>query len=222
MKRLIIIGEGQTEQAFCKDILQPHFINFDIFIQNPTISKSGGGIVEWTHLKADIDRFLRSSDAYVTLLIDYYGIKDKHAFPSWDESKTIPNKALRMDLLESAMSRDIEETRNRFIPYIQLHEFESLLFADKEVFDRSFTPEEYDDYEYLKATFRDFENPEDINDGSKTAPSKRLERILRDYTSNKPSTKAFWGPMLAGEIGLDQIRQTCPRFNKWIENLEQI
>ncbi|WP_421977586.1 DUF4276 family protein [Roseivirga seohaensis] len=222
MKRLIIIGEGQTEQAFCKDILQPHFNKFDIFIQNPTISKSGGGIVEWVHLKADIERFLRSSDASVTLLIDYYGIKDKHSFPGWEESKRIPDKAKRMDYLESAMSQDIEETRNRFIPYIQLHEFEGLLFADERVFDRSFTQEEYDDYEYLQATFREFKNPEDINDGSKTAPSKRLERILRDYTSNKPSTKAFWGPMLAGEIGLDQIRRKCPRFNQWIENLEQI
>jgi hypothetical protein len=223
MKRLIIIGEGQTEQAFCKDILQPHFNKFDIFIQNPTISKSGGGIVVWAHLKADIERLLRSSNACVTLLIDYYGIKDKHAFPGWEQSKAIPNRAERMSHLEAAMHEDIaEQWRHRFIPYIQLHEFESLLFADEVVFKRSFTQEEYSDYEYLETTFREFENPEDINDGSKTAPSKRLERILRDYTSNKPSTKALWGPMLAGEIGLDQIRRKCPRFNQWIKNLERI
>jgi hypothetical protein len=35
MKRIIIIGEGQTEQSFCNDVLQPHFSARGIFIQNP-------------------------------------------------------------------------------------------------------------------------------------------------------------------------------------------
>lgn len=39
MKRLIIICEGQTEQEFCNDVLQPHFNQLGIFIQNPTIKK---------------------------------------------------------------------------------------------------------------------------------------------------------------------------------------
>jgi hypothetical protein len=48
-----------------------------------------------------------------------------------------------------------------------------------------------------------------------------MEKILRDYTT-KPSTKSFWGPMLAQEIGLKKIRSKCPRFNAWIDKLENI
>ncbi len=45
MKRIIIIGEGPTEQEFCKDVLQPFFFKYDISIANPIIKKSRGGIV---------------------------------------------------------------------------------------------------------------------------------------------------------------------------------
>lgn len=38
MKRIIIIGEGQTEQSFCNDVLQPHFSSKGIYIQNPVMS----------------------------------------------------------------------------------------------------------------------------------------------------------------------------------------
>lgn len=32
----------------------------------------------------------------------------------------------------------------------------------------------------------------------------------------------IYGAMLAEEIGLANIREKCPRFNTWIENLETI
>ena len=223
MKRLIIIGEGQTEQAFCKDVLQPHFVHKHIYIDNPTISKSGGGIVAWKHLMADINRFLKGeSQCVVTLLIDFYGINDKHEFPAWEAAKMIPDKSKRMAHLESAMADEIgADYQHRFIPYIQVHEFEAVLFSDRKIFERCFTANEYQDYALLEATFNEYDNPEDINDSPETAPSKRMEKIVRDYTT-KPSTKSFWGPMLAQEIGLQKIRSKCPRFNAWINKLENI
>ncbi|HCX24376.1 MAG: hypothetical protein CMB80_34100 [Flammeovirgaceae bacterium] len=223
MTRLIVIGEGATEQAFCKDILEPHFLP-DLIIHAVTIKKSRGGIVHWSFLKKQIEEHLKQDQsAYVTLFIDYYGIKDQHEFPSWEAAQAIPGKSIRMDHLEGAMSHEITEgLRRRFIPYIQLHETEGLLFSDKRVYDESFTQEEFDDYTYLEETFNQFDNPEEINDGPDTHPSKRLERILRDYTSNKPSTKAHWGPLIATEIGLPTIRRKCPRFNAWVEKLENI
>lgn len=33
MKRIIIVNEGETEQEFCKDVLQPHFLRQDILIE---------------------------------------------------------------------------------------------------------------------------------------------------------------------------------------------
>jgi hypothetical protein len=55
-----------------------------------------------------------------------------------------------------------------------------------------------------------------INDGSTTAPSKRLDRIIKGY--NKP----VFGSLLAEAIGLQKIRAKCPRFNTWVNALESI
>jgi hypothetical protein len=46
MKRIIIICEGPTEQAFCKTNLQVHFQTKGIYIQTPLIKHSRGGIVK--------------------------------------------------------------------------------------------------------------------------------------------------------------------------------
>jgi hypothetical protein len=218
MKRLIIIGEGQTEQAFCHDVLQPYFTRLNVQIQNPTIKKSKGGIVEWKILKKEITYHLQDDpSAIISMLIDYYGIHKKHGFPHWAEALRIADKNQRMDFLEQAMYEDIEERyRHRFIPYIQLHEFEGLLFCDKQVFDDNFEDEEFTDYHYLEETFQQFNNPEEINDGNTTAPSKRLARIITGYR------KTVYGPLLAGEIGLPKIRSKCPRFNDWIEKLSRM
>lgn len=39
MKRIIIICEGQTEQSFCKNVLQPYFTTKNIWLETPTIKK---------------------------------------------------------------------------------------------------------------------------------------------------------------------------------------
>lgn len=217
MKRIIIIGEGQTEQAFCNDVLQPYFNQFDIYIENPTIKKTKGGIVSWKELRKQINMHLQQDrEAYVTLLIDYYGIHENLQFSGWNQSLTIVNKNDRMDFLEDAMLNDIDESfRNRFIPYIQLHEFEGLLFSDLQIIADNFDADEFQDYNYLCETINSFNNPEMINDGKETAPSKRLNRIIKGYG------KTVMGPLIASEIGLTRIREKCPRFNAWINILSQ-
>ena len=122
-----------------------------------------------------------------------------------------------MDFLERAMFDEIEEQyQYRFIPYIQLHEFECLLFCDKQVFDDYFEEKDFADYHCLEKTLSEFANPEDINDGRMTAPSKRLATIITGYQ------KTVYGPLLAGEIGLAKIRARCPRVNRWIGHLSRI
>ena len=71
-------------------------------------------------------------------------------------------------------------------------------------------------YDYLVATINDFNNPEMINDGSETAPSKRLSKIIQGYS------KISYGSLVAEEIGLLKIRTKCPRFSGWITKLENI
>ena len=59
------------------------------------------------------------------------------------------------------MLEEIDESiRYRFIPYIQLHEFEALLFSDISVIEDNFEFDEFKDYDYLLETDKDFSNPD--------------------------------------------------------------
>lgn len=222
MKQLIIIGEGKTEQAFCKDVLYNHFFDRGILIHNPTIKKSNGGIVAWQVLKKEIEIHLKSSPtAIVTTLIDFYGLKERHNFPLWNESKSKIKISEKIAVLEKAMVDAIDESiRHRFLPYIQVYEFEALLFSDATIFDTQFEKTEFLDYQYLQETL--LIEPEEINDGATTAPSKRLERIIRGYKSEIENNKVIYGTLISQVIGLERIRERCPRFNQWIETLENI
>ena len=217
MKRVFIICEGQTEQAFCNTILSPYFVNKGIDIRPPIIKQSKGGIVEWEVLKKQITDHLKNDTSahIITSLIDYYGIKKWHNFPKWEEAEQEPNKNKKMEILEQGMKESIEEKINfRFIPYIQLHEFESLLFSDMDIFYKQIPSEFLAKPEILKRMFRDCDDPEMINNNKDTSPSHRLERIIHGYN------KVLDGTFLAKIIGLPKIREKCPRFNCWLNIIE--
>ncbi len=99
-----------------------------------------------------------------------------------------------------------------FIPYIQLHEFEGLLFAHERGFDYI-----HNIREQKRQVIRDiiigYPNPELINDGAETAPSKRLKGLIPRYK------KTFHGPIIALENGLEPILEKCPRFSGWVRTI---
>lgn len=215
MKRIIIICEGQTEQEFCKDVLYPYLFAKGIIISHPLIKKSNGGIVSWYHLKKQIEGHLKEdTSAMVTTFIDYYGTHEKHSFPNWTDGLALPDKNERLTFLESAMKADIDEScKYRFVPYIQLHEFEGLLFNNIEVFKQHIPINELLDLAELDRIIRQNPNPELINEGRETAPSKRLKKLVFGYS------KRIYGPIIAEAIGLENIMNKCPRFNQWIASL---
>lgn len=214
MKRLIIICEGPTEQAFCNDILRDHFLPKDILLDAPTIKHSNGGIVAWETLKKQIITHLNEGNCIVSLFVDYYRIRDSYNFPGWMNSKSITDIYDRMRYLFEQMSLDIDiNLRSRFIPYIQLHEFEGLLFSDISVFPNNFTKDELD-FSLLETAVKSAHTPEEINNGPNTAPSERLKRAIKGYD------KIVYGSCLASDIGLKTIREKCILFNEWIEKLE--
>lgn len=216
MKRIIIICEDPTEVEFCKTILAPYFLSKEIFLQTPLIKKSGGGIVNWGVLKQQITAHLYEQEVIVTTLIDYYGINEKHKFPKWEAAKKRVKKDERMDFLEKAMKEDFGDAlKYRFFPYLQLHEFEGLLFNNIAAFDKELEPDEFD-RAALKKVIDDYPNPELINDNSKTAPSKRLENLIKGYN------KIVYGCIIAENIGLSKMRKKSPRFNHWITILENL
>ena len=148
------------------------------------------------------------------MLVDYYGIKEQFNFPGWEESLRIVDKTERLHFLLEKMEEDIPETlRYRFIPYIQMHEFEGLLFSEVHAFLNSFEEDEIK-IEDLQAAADAFESPEMINNSPETAPSKRLIDAIPDYD------KIVFGNCVAMDIGLEKIREKCPLFNEWVEKLE--
>lgn len=218
MKRIILICEGPTEQAFVNTNLQVYFISKNIYIQSPLIKASRGGIVKWNKLKEQIEIHLKAEpNAYVTTFIDYYGMYDKFHFPQWNESQQIVDLNKRMDALELGMQNDIDiNLRHRFIPYLQLHEFEGLLFNDINIIKAQIPKEDIVGLPELEKTFADYDNPEMINSNRTTSPSHRLMRIIKGYN------KVVYGDILSEAIGLLRIRQKSPRFNSWITKLESI
>ncbi|WP_087138287.1 DUF4276 family protein [Elizabethkingia meningoseptica] len=214
MKRVIIICEGETEREFCQNVLAPHLIHHDIHIQAPLIKKTMGGIVKWEILKKEIETHLQEPNAIVTTFIDYYGLYQKYSFPNWEEAEKIADKNARMDFLENAMKMSIADTiRHRYIPYLQLHEFEGLLFNDIQIFHEQVPKAELVGLAELEKTFEDYDNPEMINNSKLTSPSHRLKRIIKGY--NKP----LYGHYFAEAIGINRIREKSPRFNEWINKI---
>ena len=187
MNRLIIVCEGETEQEFCKDVLASYFREKNIYLEYPTIKHSNGA-----------------------MFIDYYRIKDSYSFPGWEEAKQIENVYDKMKCLFCRMKNDMpEELRDRFIPYIQLHEFEGLLFSDISVFKNNFTSDELQ-FSELEEAVKSADTPEEINNGPATAPSVRLMKAIAGYN------KVVYGACLASEIGLTSIRSKCKLFDEWI------
>jgi len=210
MKTVIIICEGPTEEVFCSNLLSQYLQN-SCRIEVRLL----GGNCNWQRIKDMLEKALKQQkNALVTTFFDYYGVKTKK-FPNWKETVGI-NKANvreRIEILESGMLEEIDSNlRYRFIPYVQLHEFEALLFNNIEVFDEMFEFEQYDRAELLNI-FNEFPDPEMIDQGTETSPSHRLIKIIPAYR------KVIQGNAIAEKIGIEQIRQKNKHFNDWIEQL---
>jgi hypothetical protein len=222
MIRLYLFAEGQTEQTFATNLLSPHLANLGIYIKAILIAhaKKGGkvhrgGGRNYLPMKNDICRFLseeKEKNVFFTTMIDLYAIPAD--FPGLDDAEKlrhIPDK--RVKALETTFANDINDSR--FIPYIQLHEYEAYLFSDPAKF--SFFYEKHDkEISTLKAIADSKTTPELINDGLHSAPSKRIIAQFPDYEGAKPVV----GSTVAELIGLDVIRNKCPHFNEWLSRLE--
>lgn len=210
MKYLIIICEGPTEIEFCKKVLYPHLFLKGITLQPVLPKKSGGGIVGWDAFKTQIKTHL-SVSCSVSTFIDFYGLKS--SFPNYKKALGLPSHKAAVELIEKGMADEVYDFH--FIPYIQLHEFEGLLFSDIAPFRNSFSAKECN-LAQLLLIMEANPNPELINNGKYTAPSKRLLECIPVYN------KVIHGSEIAVNLGLESIMLKCPRFRRWIETLESI
>lgn len=155
----------------------------------------------------------QNMDAYFTTMFDLYALPED--FPGFAEAKKINDPYGRVNTLENAFAVDM--AHQRFIPYIQLHEFEALILSDPSEFSSRFI-EHTRGIRNLIDMCATFSSPELIDDDINNAPSKRIIREIPDYKGTKSSA----GPTIAQRIGLQTIRQKCSHFNEWLTKLENI
>ena len=212
MKTVIVICEGETEEEFCKTLLSVYLQKYcKIRIEVRLL----GGNCSWDRIKDMAEKALKQQkNALVTTFFDYYGVKTKN-FPNWEKTIGMNNANVRdrIKILENGMCEEIDsKLRYRFIPYIQLHEFEAFLFNNIEVFDSNFKRSEFNRANLLDV-LNEFPDPELINQKIETSPSHRLIEIIPSYE------KIIYGNILAEMIGIEQIRQKNKHFNDLIEQL---
>ena len=219
MTDVIVVGEGQTEETFVRDMLAPALAAESVFLEPRLIRTSPtgrGGALSYPRVLRYLRNTLRQrGDTYVTTFFDLYRLDD--AFPGFSESTTLQDPLARAALIETLLSEAVILEagcrENRFFAHVQPYEFEALLFADvAKLVDiepawKPFTAQ-------LSAVRARAESPEHIDDGSDTHPSERLRRILRPGYQ-----KTLHGPLAVLHIGLSQLGEECRHFAQWLGKL---
>ena len=219
--RLNITAEGQTEERFVKQTLSIYLSDFKVYadVRNVLTSKDKdkqyrGGLISYKKAKADIQTWLKHDNAnnvFFTTMFDYYALPND--FPGFEDSRKIQDKYERIEFLEKEFAKDISDSR--FIPYIQLHEFEALLFSKPDIILNHYFEHDKAVKELINVA-KEFSNPELINDNVDTAPSKRIIKLIPEFN------KVHIGATLAGEIGIEELKKSCRHFNNWITKLESL
>lgn len=233
MKTVIlnILCEGQTEEKFVKDVLKPYLKDRNIIAKTRLLCTSRkenkkGGLVSYQQAKADLEKWQKenlrkSNDSeihYYTTMFDFYALpKD---FPGFAEAKDMTDAYQKVELVEKQMLDDTQF--KNFIPYIQLYEFESLLFSDikKLINEYPNCKKEIENLNtILTKEFQD--NPELINHSVRTAPSKRIIDAIENkkkYNYNKPKS----GASITKAIGIVKILERCKHFRQWVDQLVKL
>jgi len=226
MTRLLMLVEGHSEQAFVNTTLRPHLEGHGVYAE-PTIlltssPPSGGayrgGVGNWSQIHGHLRKLMGSTDAWVTTMLDFYGLpKD---FPGQDEIRGHDNPREAVGLLETRFAEAVSHERGheRFIPYLSLFEFEALVFS---------SPTTVADYfdcrrltENLQTIVREAGSPELIDGGKDTHPKTRLTCLLKEQSHEyEPKND---GSAILQIIGVPAIRAACPHFNAWLTRLESL
>lgn len=210
MIRLAVAVEGATEREFVKGVLAEHLrvsgIEATPILLGRARGSHGGGNVSTERLASEMSHLYWKFDA-VTSLVDLYGFRDDL---SGDP------EALQERLFTEIENRiGHEVNRAKVLPYVQRYEFEALLFSNAGVF-ADLPGVSGESVRSLQQMRLQYHTPEDINDDSETAPSKRILRAIPRYR------KVVNGPPLTAKIGLTVIRAECPRFGAWLTRLESL
>lgn len=224
MNELVILVEGETEQTFVRDQLAAHLALHNTTAW-PVLSgkhRKQGGVRKWETARGDIVRILKEG-RYCSTMFDYYAMPKNWPGRTEATARPCPDRAIHveermLDDIAAAMGARFDP--RRFVPYVALHEFEALAFADVRMLASVLAPVSRDTEERLAERFGkillEAGEPEAIDDGYDTCPSRRIGNIVPAYK------KRVLGPTVTNRIGLDVLRARCPHFGQWLAHLEQL
>jgi len=217
MSRVRVLVEGQTERAFVDGVLKPHFDPSGIYL-HALMFRPRGGRPRYAQAKERIaNSFKEDNDLICTTMVDFYELgKDWPGREQANSCRTVTEKA---KTIEDALLVDVQSCMGdsfnpaRFTPYVQMHEFEALLFSNPVILADKLESS-------LKTCFENirdqFSSPEEINDNYETCPSRRIKHACPSYD------KVADGKLISKAIGLEMIRTECPHFNEWLTKLESL
>jgi hypothetical protein len=214
MRTINIIVEGPTEEEFVTSSIAPYLEGFGIInaVPIPLETSTGfyGGDIRYSRYRDNAIKLLISDpNCIVTSLIDFYELRTD--FPGYVAAFAMAYRNDSVQHIEQEISLDINNPR--LVPYIQLHEFEGLLFADIKGF-QTYFPKIINHAQYI---INQYPNPEMINDSPATTPAARLKEIFSKIP--RRYDKPFHGPMIALANGITPVLAKCPRFKNWIDIL---
>lgn len=221
--RLLALVEGQTEEQFCKSLIAPFLRHRRIYLSATTMGRSRtvAGVPSWKRAEKVLRQLLLEDQRrHVTTMFDYYGMPDD--WPGRADAGNKPHTE-KASTIEEGMRTKLQEVvgkhwrAERFIPYVQMHEFEALLFTGPKVLGTvSVGSTGGDAVRRFRKITDSYSTPEEIDDGKATAPSKRIEQVAPEYE------KVSHGVIAAKKIGLPAIRSACPNFDAWMHKLEAL
>jgi hypothetical protein len=215
-KKIHILAEGAAEKQYAENYLRPYLADFGKIISVSCVSTSKtqkGGISSYTKAKNEIGIFLKKAEFdLITTMFDLFKLPND--FPNYATAQQIADPYLKVASLEEAFKKDINHYR--FLPYLQLHEFEALTLAnpDNLLIEYLGREQEIDELKKILANYNG--NSELINGGATTAPSKRILKLIPEYSKVNP------GVTILSFSEIPTLKNKCPHFGEWLTKLETL
>ncbi|NJD01764.1 MAG: DUF4276 family protein [Ruminiclostridium sp.] len=228
MIRINILVEGDTEEVFVRDVLSSYMnrngYRYQIGYSKVITSRKRGKVYKgggncFAKIKNHLLNWMKSDiNAFYTTMFDLYAFPDD--IPGFDSIRGITSPFDKVNELEKLLANQVlSEHCWKFIPYIQLHEFEAMIFSNPMQMSVFFIEDRFKScIRELNEIAMRYDSPEHINEGIETAPSKRIINAIKEYDDLKPVA----GPQIVDSIGIDSIRQKCIHFDDWLKKLEEL
>jgi hypothetical protein len=213
-----MLVEGQSEEIFVRRSLALHLERYEVYVVPivlrtkflPSDGGFRGGVSNWNQILRNLRLLMRDGDAWITTLLDFYGLpKD---FPGLPEALCAGDPYKRVTALQQRFAAELNHPR--FIPFLALHEFETWLFSEPDVVAAHFGQVQLADE--LRAVIQETGGPERMNHGATTHPKARLRSLVSSYKETSD------GPTLLEKIGIAAVRAACPHFDDWLHRLETL